>query len=79
MSGNRTDTLSEICIRNNKVGRPRKTPKEVYADRAYDSKNTREYLRDRDIISNIPANKKADLLKLEVTISEAASKEYLLG
>ena len=64
MSGNRNDVigfedvLSKISLKNGKVGRPRKNPESLYADTGYDSKKIREYLRNRDIQSNIPINKR---------------------
>jgi hypothetical protein len=51
-------TLSKINIKNSNVGRPRKNPNSLYADKIYDTKKIRKYLRDRDIISNILINKK---------------------
>ena len=64
MSANRNDvigfeeTIKLISIKNGKVGRPRSKPESVYADGIYDTKNIRNYLRKRDIISNIPVNKR---------------------
>jgi len=64
MSANRNDvigfepTLSKINIKNSNVGRPRKNPDSVYADKIYDTKKIRKYLRNRDIVSNIPVNKR---------------------
>jgi IS5 family transposase len=64
MSGNRNDvigfeqTLDKISIHNGLAGRPKKNPKELYADAIYDSKKIRKYLRNRDIVSNIPVNKR---------------------
>ena len=64
MSGNRNDVigfksiLKTISLKNGRAGRPRKNPKSLYADKGYDSKDIRKYLRNRDIISNIPTNKR---------------------
>jgi IS5 family transposase len=64
MSANRNDIiafeeiLNGISIKNGKVGRPKSHLKSVYADGIYDSKNTRNFLRKKDIISNIPINKR---------------------
>ena len=59
MSANRNDIiafeeiLNGISIKNGKVGRPKSRLKSVYADGIYDSQNTRNFLRKKDIISNI--------------------------
>ena len=64
MSANRNDIiafeeiLNGISIKNGKVGRPKSRLKSVYADGIYDSQNTRNFLRKKDIISNIPVNKR---------------------
>lgn len=39
-------------------GRPRTRPKELLADPAYDTREIRNYLRNRGIQSNIPSNKR---------------------
>ena len=64
MSANRNDvigfeeTINSISIKNGKVGRPKSKPESVYADAIYDTKKIRKYLRNRDIVSNIPVNKR---------------------
>ena len=64
MSGNRNDVigfksiLKTISLKNGRAGRPRKNPKSLYADKGYDSKDIRKYFKNRDIISNIPTNKR---------------------
>jgi hypothetical protein len=52
------DILNGISIKNGKVGRPKSHLKSVYADGGYDSKNTRGFLRKKNIISNIPINRR---------------------
>ena len=57
MSGNRNNVigfksiLKTISLKSGRAGRPRKNPKSLYADKGYDSKDIRKYLRNRDIIS----------------------------
>lgn len=64
MSGNRNDIiafekiLNGISIKNGKVGRPKSKIKSLYADSIYDTKSNRNFLRKKDIISNIPINKR---------------------
>jgi transposase len=49
------EVLERIRLRRG-VGRPRRRPKELYADSAYDSARIRRYLRSRGIRANIPSN-----------------------
>ena len=70
MSGNRNDVigfksiLKTISLKSGKSWKTKKKnyifcyPKSLYADKGYDSKDIRKYLRNRDIISNIPTNKR---------------------
>ncbi len=50
-------TILEFKIKLD-VGRPITRPKMINADKAYDSKEIRDYNRNRGIISNIPVNKR---------------------
>ena len=45
-------------LHNGSRGRPRTRPKEVAADKAYDSSHIRQYLRDRGIKANIACRRR---------------------
>lgn len=46
--------LDQVSLRSGKVGRPRKRPKQLAADKGYDSKALRSQLRKRGIRPEIP-------------------------
>jgi len=50
-----TSTLQSVRVPRRERGRPKQRPKELVADKAYDSKSIRGWLRSRGIKPTIPA------------------------